>query len=166
MKFRRRLAAVFVAGTATAATIGVAGAPAQASSFLEMKIWDSSHCLDNATEDASKLQMWRCSGASEQRWSVPFNSQNGTYSFINERTRRCVQAPGVQGPIFMNSCDSANTTQQWTIVVAGAESPGGSYIVWRNNFSGLCLTTPSVADGTRPRAAVCDPSDQYDKWHQ
>jgi hypothetical protein len=166
MKFRRRLAAVFLAGAATAATIGMASAPAQASSFLEMKIWNSSHCLDNATEDNLKLQMWRCTGVSEQRWSLSFDSQTGTYSFTNQRTRWCIQAPGVEGTIFMNPCDPTLTTQQWTIVVVGAESPGGSYTVWRNKFSGLCLTTPSVGDGTPPRAAVCDTSDQYDRWHQ
>jgi len=166
MKFRRRLAAMLLAGAATAATIGVASAPAQASAFLEMKVWNSSHCLDNATEDDLKLQMWHCTGVSEQRWSVSFNSQTSAFALTNQNTGWCITAPGGEGTIFMNPCNPGLTTQQWTALASGSESPGGSYLVWRNKFSGLCLTTPSVADRTRPRAAICDPSDQYDRWHQ
>lgn len=166
MKSRRRLAAMLLAGAGTAATIGVASAPAQASAFLEMKVWNSNHCLDNATENDMTLQMWHCTGVSEQRWSTSFSTQTFTYALTNQNTGWCITAPGGRGTIFMNPCNPGLTTQQWTAMVASSESPGGSYIVWQNKFSGLCLTTPSVGDRTLPQAATCDPTNQRNRWHQ
>jgi hypothetical protein len=168
MKHRRRLAAMLLAGAATAATIGVASAPAQATpGYVRMNIWNSNHCLDNDTGHDEKLQMWRCSGGTEQQWLPEFNSQTQAFTFANRHTGRCIHASAAGAvTVTMEECDAGAPTQQWTALVMTSESPGGSYTVWQNKFSGLCLTTPSVGDGTLVQTTVCDSSDQYDRWHQ
>jgi hypothetical protein len=68
----------------------------------------------------------------------------------------------------MAFCDAAATTQQWRVFFADNPlgPPSGWYDVWQNVSSGLCLSTPSVRNGTLLETTPCDPSDQYDRWHQ
>jgi len=147
--------------------VGLTAAPAQASGFSPMKILHSSHCLDNATENSAKLQMWSCSGAQEQNWSASLNG-NGTYSFSNQRTGRCITAAiPTDQPATVQNCNSAQRTQQWVLFANG--NPGGpsdQYFVWQNMDTKLCLTTPSVGNGTLIRTTVCDTSDPYDFWNK
>jgi hypothetical protein len=168
MSKRRSLFAVAATLVALLA-IAVVATPAQAAGFTPINVWNSSHCLDNATENAAKLQMWSCSGGSEQRWQEGFNSQTGLFTFINQRTGRCITAPAFwAGTVTMAFCDAAATTQQWRVYAAGNPfgPPSGWYDVWQNVSSGYCLSTPSVGNGTLIQTSVCDPNDQYDRWHQ
>ena len=64
-------------------------------------------------------------------------------------------------------CNTGDLSQNWQVFAVN--NPGGSagaYIVWQNMASKLCLTTPSVGNGTLPQAQTCDESDQYDRWHE
>jgi hypothetical protein len=151
----------------TATTLALA--PAQAAGFTPINIWNSSHCMDNDTGNASKIQMWSCSGGSEQNWLEGFNTSTGLFTFTNQRTGWCVTAPASgTGPVAMAPCNAAATTQQWRVFFADNPlgPPSGWYDVWQNVSSGFCLTTPSVGNGTVLQMNDCDPSDQYDRWHQ
>jgi hypothetical protein len=166
MSQRFRLSALFT-GVLALLAIVMAGAPAQAAGFTPINVWNSSHCIDNATENATRVQMWSCTGGSEQRWLRGSGSEVGASTFTNQNTGRCITAPWGQGSILLLECDGASTAQQWRVFFT--DNPGGSggrYEVWQSVSSGFCLTTPSVKNGTLLRAAVCDPSDQYDRWHQ
>jgi hypothetical protein len=168
MSKRRSMLALVTAALAMLA-IAVAGAPAQAAGFTPINVWNSSHCLDNATENAAKLQMWSCTGGSEQRWLEGFNTQTGLFTFTNSNTGRCITAPASgAGTVTVQFCDAAATTQQWRVFFADNPlgPPSGWYDVWQNVSSGLCLSTPSVRNGTLVQTTPCDPSDQYDRWHQ
>jgi hypothetical protein len=167
MTVTRSLSAAITA-LLVALVVGLNASPAQASGFSPMKIWHSSHCLDNATEDSEKLQMWSCSGAQEQNWSASLNG-NGTYSFSNQRTGRCITAPiPTDRPATMQDCDSGQLTQQWLRYASGNTSGQSSdqYFVWQNMDTKLCLTTPSVGNGTLARTTICDTSDRYDFWNK
>jgi hypothetical protein len=151
----------------TILAVGVAGAPAHASDYRQMNIWNSGHCLDNATQDDLKLQMWSCSGATEQKWLTLYNSDNLAFTIANQRSGRCIQAPTLGSIITMRHCDAGDPYEQWTIYTAENPSgtPNGWYSVYQNVATGYCLTTPTVANGTVPRAVTCDPDDPYDRWH-
>jgi hypothetical protein len=168
MSTRRTLLTLVTALLAVLA-IGVAATPAQAAGFSPMKIWHSTHCLDNATQDATRLQMWSCSGATEQTWLDSRNSQTGRYTFTNQRTGRCITAPLFNaGIVTMQFCDASAGNQQWRLFAV--DNPTGQpfdyYFVWQSVSSNFCLTTPSVANGTRVQTTTCDPSDQYDRWNR
>jgi hypothetical protein len=154
--------------SATAITLVIA--PAQASSgFDPFNIWNSSHCMDNATENAAKIQMWSCNGGSQQNWLLGWNSASGVSTFTNQRTGRCITAPASgTGAVTVAPCDASAATQQWRVYFADNPlgPPSGWYDVWQNVSSGFCMTTPSVGNGTVLQMNDCDPSDQYDRWHE
>ncbi|MBD0742698.1 hypothetical protein BG418_14580 [Streptomyces sp. CBMA152] len=165
---RRSLLALVTAVFAVL-VIAMTGAPAHADGFSPINVWNSSHCLDNATENAAKLQMWSCTGGSEQKWLEGFNTQTGLFTFTNQHTGRCITAPASgPGTVVMAFCNAADPTQQWNVFFADNPNgpPSGWYDVWQNASSGLCLSTPSVRNGTLLQTTPCDPSDQYDRWHQ
>lgn len=166
---KRRSLFAAVTGLVALLVVAVAASPAQAAGFTPINVWNSSHCLDNATENPAKLQMWSCSGGSEQRWQAGFNGLTGLFTFTNQHTNRCIAAPPFwAGTVTMAQCDPNAPTQQWRVYYADNPlgPPSGWYDVWQNVSSGYCLSTPSVANGTLIQTSVCDPSDQYDRWHQ
>ena len=164
--FKRRSLFALVTVSLTMLAIATAGTPAQAEGFSQINIWRSGHCLDNATQDDAKLQMWSCSGASEQKWLKTYNSDNGYFTLTNQRTGRCIAAPFWDpGPLTMRECDPADPSQQW-LTYHEENTWAGWYYVWQNAGFGYCLTTPSVANGTIPQAIDCDPSDLYDWWQK
>ncbi|GGP54240.1 RICIN domain-containing protein [Streptomyces melanogenes] len=168
MPKRRSLFALFTVALAMLSVAAV-GTPAQAAGFSPINVWNSTHCLDNATENASKLHMWSCTGGSEQKWLEGFNTQTGLFTFTNQRTGRCITAPAWgSGTVTVEFCNAAATTQQWRVFYADNPNgpPSGWYQVWQNVSSGLCLSTPSVRNDTLLQATACDPSNQYYRWHQ
>lgn len=165
----RRVLSAFVAALLALLAVVVTNAPAQASGFSPINVWNSSHCLDNATENAAKLQMWSCSGGSEQKWLEGYNTATGLFTFTNQHTGWCITGPSWgTGTATMAPCNAAASNQQWRVYYADNPygPPSGWYDVWQNASSGYCLTTPSVGNGTLVQTNVCDPSDQYDRWHQ
>ncbi|GHE14652.1 RICIN domain-containing protein [Streptomyces alanosinicus] len=89
--------------------------------------------------------------------------------FTNQRTGWCITAPA-SGSITARVafCDAADPAQQWRVYFADNPNgpPSGWYDVWQSVSNGLCLSTPSVRNGTVVQTTPCDPSDQYDRWHQ
>ena len=168
MSNQRHPFALVASVLAMLAVAGVA-APAHAQGFQPINVWNSGHCLDNASENAAKLQMWSCTGGSEQRWLEGFNAQTGLFTFTNAHTGWCITAPASgAGTVTMAFCDASDITQQWRVFFADNPfgPPSGWYDVWQNVSSGLCLATDSVRNGTLPQTEPCDPSDQYHRWHQ
>lgn len=163
---------LFALVTALLAVLGVALAigPAQAASTVEISVHGTSQCLDNATENAGILQMWRCTGGSEQQWVELPNSQTGYTMFMNEHTGWCVTAPPGPGggSVVMAPCDTAASTQQWSISPFITTPVGIPFAIFRtisNPASGLCLWTDSVANRTVPAMAGCDPFGSYnERW--
>jgi hypothetical protein len=159
-----------VAMSTTAITLAIA--PAQASGFSPINVWNTGHCLDNATENNSRLQMWRCTGGPEQNWNVSFDATGDAFTFVNQNTGWCLTAPTTFGrrTAFMEPCGSAANpdAEHWNVYFADNPlgPPSGVYDVWQNAATGLCLSTDSVGDGNIPSMNNCDPSDQYDRWHQ
>jgi hypothetical protein len=168
MTIRHKLFALLATAFAVLA-ISMAGTPAQAAGFTPINVWNSSHCLDNATENAAKLHMWSCTGGSEQRWLEGFNTSTGLFTFTNQHTGRCITAPASgTGTVTMAFCNAAAANQQWRVLYAANPSTpsAGWYQVWQNVSSGYCLNTPSVGNGTLVQTWPCDISDHYQKWHQ
>jgi hypothetical protein len=169
MSKRRGLAGLFIAGLATLG-LSLTGAAAQAStvSFNPVSIAGSSHCLDNATENAARLQMWSCTGGSEQNWLEVFSNATGTIEFLNQHTGWCATAPATgTGTVVMAPCNAANRAQQWRAGANGnVGGSSGSYNVWVNASSLNCLSTRSVAPGTLVQTSACNfYTDPYYRWH-
>ncbi|WP_329252146.1 RICIN domain-containing protein [Streptomyces sp. NBC_01478] len=168
MSVRRRLFALITAVLATLALAWAGGSPAQAAGFTPINIWNSSHCLDNATENAAKLQMWSCTGGAEQNWLRGFNSDTSLYTFTNQNTGRCITAPtSGTGTAVMAICNAAARNQQWALYYAAyTGSSTGWFYIWQNASSGYCLSTPSVGNGTLIQTISCDSTVRYEWWHQ
>ncbi|GAA2433674.1 RICIN domain-containing protein [Streptomyces mauvecolor] len=168
MPIRHRLFTLVTAVLALLA-LAVAGAPAHADSINRINVWNSSHCLDNATENNAKLQMWSCDGGSDEKWITGYNSGTGVFTFTNQRTGWCITAPASGGgAVTMTApCDWSALTQQWRVYFADNPNgpPSGWYQVWQNVSSGLCLATSTVRNGNVPQTMPCDPSDLYFRWH-
>jgi hypothetical protein len=158
------IAAAAVAALAVAFTAAPANA---ANGFKSISISGTDNCLDNATQDAAKLQMWKCSGAQEQNWAQGLNAETSAFTFINQHTGNCITGPeAANGLATMTLCDPAALNQRWTVFYANNPpgSKAGWFQVYRNVASGLCLTTPSSANGTVLRTTTCDSSDINDRW--
>ncbi|MFJ6789588.1 RICIN domain-containing protein [Streptomyces angustmyceticus] len=159
---KRRALLALVTAALTVPVIALAGAPAQAAGFTTMSIWNSSHCLDNATENAAKLQMWNCTGGPEQKWLAEF-LPGSMYRFVNQNTGRCITGPTAAHPgLWMDECNLLPDTQKWRVFYA---EPRGLFKVLQNVSNGQCMTTSSVANGTQPRTTACDSSAAYERWH-
>ena len=153
------------AATVVALVVALAAAPARAEfGFKPIGIARTDNCLDNATQDAAKLQMWKCSGAQEQNWAQEYNSKTSSFTFINQRTGNCITGPAsASGPATMAPCDPDAPNQRWTVFYAN--NPGsGWFQVYQNVASGFCLTTPSSANGTVLQTTTCNSSDINDRW--
>lgn len=160
--FTRRALLALVTAALTVPVIALAGAPAQAAGFSPISIWNSSHCLDNATENAAKLQMWKCTGGPEQKWLAEF-LPGSMYRFVNQNTGRCITGPTAAHPgLWMDECNLLPDTQKWRILY---EEPRGLFKVWQNASNGQCMTTSSVANGTQPQTTTCNISAAYERWH-
>lgn len=119
MSTRRRLFALVTAVLAMLALAWAGGSSAQAAGFTPINVWNSSHCLDNATENAAKLQMWSCTGGAEQKWLEGFNTQTSLFTFTNQNTGRCITAPASgTGTVTMAFCNAAAANQQWRVYYA------------------------------------------------
>jgi len=78
-------------------------------------------CVDNPLGglDGTRLQMWDCSGASNQDWTITPDSQSGVYTIKNSSSARCIDEPagstgsGLQMQIY--SCAAGNNNQRFYI---------------------------------------------------
>ncbi|GAA0760647.1 ricin-type beta-trefoil lectin domain protein [Ideonella azotifigens] len=148
-----------------AAALTLAGTPARAAGYTNIRVWNTTHCLDNATDNASKLQMWSCDSGSDEKWLKIYNSQLGSFRFINQRTGRCITAPSSGGAaITMKDCDLQALNQEWTVYYSDHTSTGWYYMWQSASLSGYCLNTDSVGNGTVITSQGCNLADQYQHW--
>lgn len=165
--------AALLASSAVLAVPGIvisAGAAHASTGVTSIRVFGSTHCLDNATENSSKVQMWNCTGHAEQNWSPVVNpaSASPQFSFQNQNTHLCVTSPGSGGgTVTMSQCSGA-TTQQWIPLFTNTPdgSGSGSYTVWESASAlGWCLNSDSVANGTVIRNWPCDTTQIRQEWH-
>ncbi|MGI5262325.1 RICIN domain-containing protein [Streptomyces angustmyceticus] len=164
----RRTLISLITTALTVSAITLASAPAQAAGATNIRIWNSSHCLDSDVDNATRLQMWSCDSGSDEKWLTEYWG-GGQYRFINQRTGRCITAPlGLTtGAITLSPCDPVASTRAVQLWHTYATKPGDPTVaMWQSAQSGLCLTTPSVANRTIPQTLGCDAADRYDWWQQ
>ncbi|MGW4059515.1 RICIN domain-containing protein [Amycolatopsis sp. NPDC004747] len=155
--FRRSRVYALLLTLLAALGVALAGAPAEAATDVQISVLGENACLDNATENAGKLQMWRCTGGAEQRWIEVVNNATGRVLFVNKNTDWCITAPPGAGSVVMRPCNSADPTQQWGVSIQSTP-PGQPFAVYELlvSTSGLCLWTSTVRSGTVPSMAGCD----------
>jgi hypothetical protein len=81
----------------------------------------SNKCVDNPQGglDGTRLQMWDCTGATNQQWQITPDAQSGVYIIKNASNGRCIDVPagstssGTQMQIY--SCTSGNNNQRFYI---------------------------------------------------
>jgi hypothetical protein len=156
--FKRNRVYALLVTLLAALGVALAGAPAQAAGDVQISILGENACLDNATENAGKLQLWRCTGGAEQRWIEVVDNTTGRTLFVNKRNSdRCIAAPPGAGSVVMKICNSGDPTQQWGVSIQSTP-PGLPFAVYELlvSTSGLCLWTDTVRNGTVPSMAGCD----------
>ncbi|MEU3558332.1 non-reducing end alpha-L-arabinofuranosidase family hydrolase, partial [Streptomyces fragilis] len=153
----RRLPAVFSAAVAVLAALAamLVADPAQAASSGALRHAASGRCLDLPNSDTTNgvsLQIWDCSGKSNQQWTLTDSNQLTVLG-------RCLDVPGhsttagVQLQIY--AC-SGGANQQWRVnsdgTIVGVES-------------GLCLDAKDngTANGTKVQLWTCTGSNNQ-KW--
>ncbi|MGW0083089.1 non-reducing end alpha-L-arabinofuranosidase family hydrolase [Streptomyces sp. NPDC003393] len=155
---RRRLSAVLAAAIAAVVTLAatlVAG-PAQAATSGAVRGVGSGRCLDvpNASQnDGTYLQIWDCSGRTNQQWTLTDSNQLTVYG------NKCLDVPG-------HATTAGTRVQIWTC-------SGGANQQWRVNSdgtivgveSGLCLdvTGAGTANGTAVEIWTCNGGSNQ-KW--
>src|SRR6476661_951929 len=107
---RKRRGAAMLALSAFLAPLAITAvdSPAQASVFAhEIKNPFSGKCLDVATENNTNVQLWRCSGGTEQKWNVAAQS-NGADWFQNQRaSSKCLTSTSISFGIHLVVQDCA-----------------------------------------------------------
>ncbi|MFF3411170.1 RICIN domain-containing protein [Streptomyces sp. NPDC002742] len=165
MSARRTLISLVTTALMVSA-IALTGAPAEAAGATNIRIFNSSHCLDSDVDNAAKLQMWSCDSGSDEEWITEFWG-SGMYRFINQRTGWCITGPSglSAGAVTLSACDpfgSTRAVQLWRVRNTLSGNP--NVTVWQSAENDLCLTTPSVGNHTIPQTQTCAPSDAYDWW--
>jgi hypothetical protein len=152
---RRRLLIMLALASLAALTLVVVGSPAQAKPhFLGPINNDGNHkCLDVRTQDNYTVQLWNCTGHTEQQWIYGDYKVFDGLSYIqirNWRNGTCLEPAGgaveAEVPVVVNSCTSPpSDSQLWAVHNPG---PSAAYLV--NKHSGLCLDLRfnNAANGT------------------
>jgi len=114
----------------------------------------SGKCADVRTQDNITVQLWGCSGVTEQDWRFEFALATGGtdyYRIFNRRTQRCLgiagdsTRAGVAAQIQFCAGDDSRPTQLWSFqTVYLGNDP---WTVIRNRWSGLCLDARGNATG-------------------
>jgi hypothetical protein len=152
------LAATLLGTLATTA----ASIPAQASSpYHEIPNYVNRHCIDVRTEDNTFVQLWSCTGGSEQLFNDVLVNVGGTdyFEFVNARTGYCLgtDASFSVGLQAMSYPCGTDDSQYWSVSYAN-NTGSGWYQVLLNKYSGLCLDLAgnSSANGTHIQQYWCN----------
>jgi hypothetical protein len=127
-------------------------------------------CVDNALEDAAKIQIWSCVNGDphdplpegmEQMWTIELGldaSGSVAFQIRNRFTRRCIMGSDELFN-FVAAEDCSNDYTEWRVIYEN-DSTSGWYQVLQNTRSGQCLdlTNNSSVNGTPLREARCDRS--------
>ncbi|MEV6948133.1 non-reducing end alpha-L-arabinofuranosidase family hydrolase [Streptomyces sp. NPDC051172] len=155
---RRHLSVVLAAAVAALVSLAamlVAG-PAQAATSGALRGVGAGRCLDvpNAGQaDGTLLQIWDCTGASNQQWTLTDSSQLTVYG------NKCLDVPGhattAGTKVEIWSCNGG-TNQQWRV------NSDGTVVAVE---SGLCLDVSGAgtANGTAVQLWNCTGADNQ-KW--
>jgi Ricin-type beta-trefoil lectin domain len=112
------------AGTVRPAGIGAAAVnagQAQAVSFAPFRNYGNRKCVDVATENATQVQLWNCTGGAEQQWQTDWvDGANLNLQLTNQWTGGCL---GVEG---------GATSAQARVVSAACGQPS---TIWHNNYA-------------------------------
>lgn len=151
--------------------------PAQASTSTSgvLKGYRGLKCLDEDTDKPGRLQLWSCTGTSQQRWTrtigSAFTSDTGQFVNVdmlqNSRTGKCVTAPdpnALQQFVVDQTCETFPTSpwQTWEEIFSVIDSGGHRYTTLRNQATHLCLyheiANPDGTDfnGTPIFQTACD----------
>ncbi|MEU4799687.1 non-reducing end alpha-L-arabinofuranosidase family hydrolase [Streptomyces sp. NPDC023327] len=154
LRFSRRQLSVVLATLIAAATLVVS--PSQAATTGAVRGAGSNRCLDvpgAARTDGTGVQIWDCSGGSNQQWTLTDGNQLTVYG------DKCLDVPGhatTAGtrPVIW-SCNGG-TNQQWRV------NADGTIVAVE---SGLCLDVSggATANGTVVRLWNCNGADAQ-KW--
>ncbi|WP_255956091.1 RICIN domain-containing protein, partial [Streptomyces odontomachi] len=155
---RRRLSAVLTSAVAVLVALAamLVANPAQAASTGTLTGAGSGRCLDvsdASQEDGAALQIWDCSGGSNQQWTLTDSNQLTVYG------NKCLDVPD-------HATTAGTTLQIWAC-------SGGANQQWRVNSdgtivgveSGLCLdvTGAATANGTAVELWTCNGGSNQ-KW--
>jgi hypothetical protein len=172
MKKLRIIRTLLIGAVMAPLAITSAGTSAHASSTTSgvIKGYQNLKCLDEDTHQPGRLQLWQCSGASEQRWTriigSAFTSDTGQFVNVdmlkNSRTGKCVTAT-VGDPLNISVTDEPCQTfpsspqQTWEEIFSVIDSGGHRYAVLRNQENHKCLAHATTStDGTRVAWTECD----------
>jgi hypothetical protein len=166
----RAVAAALFAATAILAT----GASAQASTWREIPNYVNHQCLDNATDESLRLQIWNCTGGSEQQWQDVWYSDttdyyhDGTFQLQNSWEGHCMDVPDPDDfvpTVRMGACSYYDDTQFWKVYYEN-NTGSGWYQVIQNLYVGWCLELSgnSSSNGTLLQLAPCDASNPAQQW--
>jgi uncharacterized membrane protein len=173
-KAQRSDAALATAVLSAIAVVAVSSPAQAAAPFYNVRNRANWKCIDAKTQDPHAVQLWSCSGASEQIWDSEFDydypedpagtGYHGFFTFFNKRYGGCLAVSGTvvyhEGSTFL--CDPYGpNAMRWHVFYTFND--GHWYQVWRNGMldsSGhaLCLTlnNNSSANGTRLSVSSCD----------
>jgi hypothetical protein len=155
---RRHLSVVLSAAVAVLAALAamLVANPAQAATSGALRGVGSGRCLDvsNASQaDGANLQIWDCSGGTNQQWTLTDSNQLTVYG------NKCLDVPG-------HATTAGTRVQIWTC-------SGGANQQWRVNSdgtivgveSGLCLDVSGggTANGTAVQIWTCNGASNQ-KW--
>jgi hypothetical protein len=183
----RRLVSIAVTALAAVLMLVIAASPARASSGIDEIVNHRNHkCLDVKTQNPRVLQLWSCSGATEQHWTEglyyflpedPVGTNYATFEvFRNVRYSGCIAVSGTRVYYESSSfaCDAygpfANAVR-WTVYYAFNDhnpitGAGGWYQVWQNVQSNLCMTLDdnNSSNGTGISVTDCDKTSPAQLW--
>jgi hypothetical protein len=187
MTGQRKPASLAVAALVGTLALVIAASPARASSGIDEIVNHHNHkCLDVKTQNPRVLQLWSCSGASEQHWTEglyyftpedPAGTAYNTFEvFRNVRYTGCIAVDGTRVYYESSSfvCDAYGPfayAVRWTVYYAnndhGPTNPDGAwYQVWRNVGTHLCMTLDgnSSSNGTGISVTDCDKNSPAQHW--
>jgi hypothetical protein len=179
-KTRRIKLAALLGGLLVAASmVGSGSAHAvTAGSVVNVRKYENGigKCLDEDTTRRGHVQLWHCSGGSEQRWTVTYESSltPGGLPYMvtieNQRTGDCLAAspsnvPGQPVQAVPGPCEFGNAAERWIQITANNVGQGW-YQVWRNDFTGNCLElrANNSSDGAVVQEGACDISNIAQMW--
>lgn len=154
-----------IAAGLTMALATMVATPAQASSsFSNVNRLNTTQCLDSATEDDSKLQMWHCDSGNDEQWLFLLSNDQGGYKFVNQRTGLCATSPTNWGQaVTMKACEGAAANQLWYVYRTLYDV---SATAWRNGASSYCLWSHGASNGTVLVVGNCEANDTGLYWQK
>lgn len=130
-----------------------------------------SACIDVQSQNGHVLQLWHCSGASEQTWAQGYSTTNHWFQFRDQHFGHCIGAihtdQTVTGELAAHLCtplDDATPWDKWGVEYAFND--GHWYQVWYNlGDANKCLAR---LGGTRNGTAIgllpCDRTSPAQQW--